>query len=75
VVTVAPERACAAGDLKTVCAPPYPGHGWARRQACGKRWDPLRCRLARRSTQTLGFGRSAGGCAEGEKGQAPVVAS
>jgi hypothetical protein len=37
VVTAASERACAAIDPKTVCAPPYRGGAWAACQACGKR--------------------------------------
>ena len=37
VVTVALERACAAGDPKTVCAPLHYGHPFAGRQPWGKR--------------------------------------
>ncbi|MFN9057778.1 MAG: type III-B CRISPR-associated protein Cas10/Cmr2 [Cyanobacteriota bacterium] len=37
VWTAAPERACAASDPKTVCAPPYFGYAPAPRQPCGKR--------------------------------------
>ena len=49
------ERPCSARGLEAKSAHPLSTRSSSTLQPCGKRWDPLRCRGARSSTQTLGF--------------------
>ena len=58
---MAPERACAASDPKSVCAPPCLDRRHGPRQTWGKRRDPLCCKASRLITTTRGSRGMAGG--------------